>query len=459
MKLLLALLTGCLLTAAVLFSQAPPAPDTQVTWDGDRATIAWKETLADPAAGPGEVPFSLLTGPYLGWLTDTQATIGWEVIARRGITDTFKASLPGDYDLKNLQFRSVTLTGLKPDTTYRYRLTASGGTYQYAGKEYSFRTLPPPAASSLRFAIIGDTQRFAQQPWTDINRRLYRDIQRWDPNLILHVGDIVMDSWGPGVNGRKGWFRLFDLMRDLRATHWLAPAVGNHDVSVGKQVWAPDYFADLPARPNNPAGRAQPPFYYSFDVGNVHFVALCTELRRIGANKKDLADAKVYDRFTYNEQIAWLEEDLRASRAPWKIAFFHQPLHTAGGYPCRPEFYRDFGRLFDQYQVPVIFSGHDHSYQRTWRIKNATRQRADDGTVQVVSGGASNLHKQARSPDWNLFYLRVNHYLRAEVRGDTLRVDAVLDGGEVLESWEVKTAGQPKTLKPQPDVSPEPREK
>jgi hypothetical protein len=57
------------------------------------------------------------------------------------------------------------------------------------------------------------------------------------------------------------------------------------------------------------------------------------------------------------------------------------------------------------------------------------------------------------------FYLRVNHYLRAEVRGDTLRVDAVLDGGEVLESWEVKTTGQPRTLKPLPDVIPEPREK
>jgi hypothetical protein len=381
------------------------------------------------------------------------------VIARKGVTDTFTASLPGAYDLKNLQFRSVTLTGLKPDTTYRYRLASAGGKYQYTGKEYSFRTLPEPSASRVRFAVIGDTQRFAQQPWTDINRRLYRDIQQWNPNLVLHMGDIVMDSWGPGINGRKGWFRLFDLMRDLRATHWLAPAVGNHDVTVTQQVWAPDYFADLRRQMDNKTGRAQPPYYYSFDVGNVHFVALCTELRRTGPDKQDLADTRVYDRFSYNEQIAWLEEDLRTSPAPWKIAYFHQPLHTAGGYSCRPEFYQDFGRLFDRYKVPVIFSGHDHSYQRTWRIRNASRERADDGTVQVVSGGASNLHKKARDPDWNLFYLRINHYLRAEIQGDTLRVDAVLDSGEVLESWEMKTSGQPRTLRPLPDRIPEPREK
>jgi hypothetical protein len=458
MKLFLALLTGCLLRAAVLFSKAQPAGDVQATWDGDRATLTWKESLADPAAKPGEVPFSLLTGPYIGWLSETEATIGWEVIARKGIADPSKASLPGDYDLGNVQFRSITLRGLKPDTPYRYRLASAGAGYQYDGKEYTFRTLPAPSANRLRFAVIGDTQRYGQEPWTDINRQLYRDIQRWDPNLVLHMGDMVMDSWGPGVNGRKGWFRLFGLMRDLRATHWLAPAVGNHDVSVGKQVWAPDYFADLPARSNR-AARARPPFYYSFDVANVHFVALCTELRRTGPNGEDLGDARVYDRFTYNEQVAWLEEDLRSSQAPWKVAFFHQPLHTAGGYPCRPEFYRDFGRLFDQYRVPVILSGHDHSYQRTWRIRNATRERADDGSVQVVSGGASNLHKQSRTPDWNLFYLRVNHYLRAEIDGGTLRVDAVLDSGEVLESWEMKTTGQPTTLKKVPGAVPPPREK
>src|SRR5262249_14513802 len=159
-----------------------------------------------------------------------------------GLTDPFKASLPGGYDLKNIRFRSVTLDGLKPDTAYRYRLQSSGGRYHYAGKEYPFRTLPTRTATRLRFAVIGDHQRFYPQPWTEINASLYKDMCKWDPALVLHVGDLVMTGWGPGVNGRKEWFRLFGLMHDLRATHWLAPAMGNHDVLVGRVNWAPDYF-------------------------------------------------------------------------------------------------------------------------------------------------------------------------------------------------------------------------
>ena len=51
------------------------------------------------------------------------------------------------------------------------------------------------------------------------------------------------------------------------------------------------------------------------------------------------------------------------------------------------EFKEDFGRLFDRYQVQVLFSGHDHSYQRTWRIRNATRQRADDVRTRRTTKG------------------------------------------------------------------------
>ena len=42
-----------------------------------------------------------------------------------------------------------------------------------------------------------------------------------------------------------------------------------HDVRVGEMNWGPASFPDLEVQLNNSAGKAQPPFYYSFDVANV----------------------------------------------------------------------------------------------------------------------------------------------------------------------------------------------
>jgi acid phosphatase len=175
----------------------------------------------------------------------------------------------------------------------------------------------------------------------------------------------------------------------------------------------------------------------------VHFVALCTELRQKSDQKGGPTDSQFPELFAYDQQLAWLEEDLRATSAAWKIAFFHQPLHTVGRYPCRPEFQRDLGRLFDRYGVSLVISGHDHSYQRTWRISNATRERADRGTVQVISGGAAYPFKRHLEADWNVLHSPVLHYLRMEIDGDRLRGEAVLDSGKVLEAWEMRTTGQP----------------
>jgi hypothetical protein len=122
-------------------------------------------------------------------------------------------------------------------------------------------------------------------------------------------------------------------------------------------------------------------------------------------------------------------------------------MHTVGRYPCRPEFLRDLGRLFDRYGVAVVISGHDHSYQRTWRINNTTRERADRGSVQVISGGAAYPFKRHLEADWNALYAPVLHYLRMEIDGDTLRTEAVLDDDKVLDSWEMKATGQPVALK------------
>jgi 3',5'-cyclic AMP phosphodiesterase CpdA len=261
---------------------------------------------------------------------------------------------------------------------------------------------------------------------------------------VLHLGDLVYGGAGYDFNGRKSWFRMLRIIDCYRSSAFMAIALGNHDVTPEAYSWGPDYFGDIPAVQSNSAGEAKPPYYYSFDVANVHFIALCTEARRTDKNG-DVSDQMLFDTFTYNQQLAWLAEDLKNAKAEWIIVFSHQPLHTVGGYSAHVSFQKDVGALLDQYKVPLMISAHDHSYQRTWRIGNLDRKKRDDGTVQVISGGASNFFSGG-SRDWNIHYMRTNHYMRVAVDGDAITFKAVGVEGEIIDHWRLKKNGQPEDL-------------
>lgn len=432
--------TAVTLSSAAVLSGLRAIPESKITWTGNLATIEWIEPLADAAAGADETPFTLLTGPYIGWLTPTEATIGWEVIAERKVTEAPYAVVAANYPAEKIQFRSLVLRDLKPDTEYHYQLKAKN----YQSPVLAFRTLPDASATTFKFAMIGDTQRGEVPESAEIERKLFSQILAWNPAVVLHLGDMLGTGRGDGLAGRKSWFRTLTRNRDMRGSILMAPTAGNHCLLGTGHGWYADYFADVKG-PKEPRDGSQPPFYYSFDVANVHFVSLCTESPKFLA-KQNVADQKARALpFSYNEQLAWFESDLKATTAPWKIVFFHQPFHTAGGYPAPDDFRKDFGAVCDKHGVQLLLSGHDHSYQKTSRINNVTRAPADRGTVQVVSGGGDIKQFNARPqpPAWNLVHKKINHYVQVEVSSEALRFTAVDVNGKTFDVWRLPREGQP----------------
>jgi hypothetical protein len=439
-RLLVTLISLSTLVGAALLAQRPEGQlpnrsetsGVRLSWAGDLATIEWPEDLADAKAAAKEVPFSV-TGPYLGWLTPTSATIGWEVVAERDFSD--KSSPAAD----KFKFRAAKLKDLTPDTPYRYRLVSGNGKYRYESKEYSFRTLPPATTQSFRFAVIGDTQVPGR---AKLELALFGLIRDWKPALFLHMGDMLPTGRDEGLKGHAAWYDAQSRNRAARAAVFMAPTLGNHCWKGTGRGWYADYFADL--APTGEAGNPpQPPFYYSFDVGNVHFISLCSEVDDGSADKRvrDLP-------FTHTEQLRWLEKDLAGAKAAWKIVYFHKPLHTVGPYPCGENFRKSVGALLDKHKVPLILSGHDHSYQKTKRITNVARELSDTGSVQVVSGGGSGgLFDRKSNPEWNLAHQKIFHYLQVEAGANEIRFQAVDEQSNVFDAWRLPKVGQPEAMK------------
>ncbi len=159
--------------------------------------------------------------------------------------------------------------------------------------------------------------------------------------------------------------------------------------------------ADDAARIGANAARvlANPPFWYSFEYGMLHYVMLDTETDfaqapdgpggSAGLNSGPFGGA--------NQQLAFLEADLAAvDRAvtPWVVVGGHRPWYTTGGSGCAP-CQAAFEPLLYKYGVDLAIFGHVHNAQRFQPVHNGTadaRGLQDPAApLYIVAGGAGNV--------------------------------------------------------------------
>ncbi len=214
---------------------------------------------------------------------------------------------------------AVTLSGLDAGSTYYYRVIKAGGSSQTV----RFHTAPEGEDSRSVFAVIGDSGRGRKQQLA-----VAALLERLEPDLILHTGDVVY----PSGEDRHYDRRFFAPYRRLLKEVPIFPVLGNHDLERGNGA---AYLANFHLPRNDPRSTGR---YYSFDWGDVHFVALNSELYY-----KD-------DDSSSEEQKAWLERDLENTRKLWKIAYLHRPLYSS---PQSTAAMRRYARTWSLYSSAV----------------------------------------------------------------------------------------------------------
>lgn len=86
------------------------------------------------------------------------------------------------------------------------------------------------------------------------------------------------------------------------------------------------------------------------------------------------------------EQAAWMEKLLGNNPQRWTIVAFHHPLYSTGRVRDERTTRVAFLPLFDKYRVDLVLTGHDHTYARSFGLRNgAVAEKGDRGTVYVVS--------------------------------------------------------------------------
>jgi 3',5'-cyclic AMP phosphodiesterase CpdA len=208
---------------------------------------------------------------------------------------------------------------------------------------------------------------------------------------VLMLGDNIYGGQGPQDLVRK-FSRPYKALLDAGVKFYAS--LGNHD------------------SPNN---RLYPLFnmggerYYTSSTKNVRFIAL---------------DSDQLDR----KQLAWLEDTLKSAREDWKICYFHHPLYSDGGtHGSSVDLRVVLEPLFVTYGVNVVFSGHDHIYERLLPQK---------GIAYFVEGAGGQLRKgdTRRSAITANAFDQDQSFLLVEIDRDRLTFQAISRAGRTVDS-------------------------
>ena len=343
------------------------------------------------------------------------------------------------------------IDGLKFDSDYEYRvkhLNQEGEVVETFQNKFRTR-LPVGDKSSFSFAAYGDSAYTK-----NINgfRGVQDRINQVDPDFSILLGDNVYN----GGSHLESDARL-DPDLNPEAAKWMGSHIdylsyGNHDIRTDGGGPSEDNYsnpipvAGVTSTAQLPSSE-RPEHNYSFDYGDVHFATF---------DSNSLKDSSRLD-----GQLDWLEKDLAASDAKWKIVFAHHPV---AGVPDKPEnpgdnYYQQVVPRLKAAGVDLYLTGHSHTY--AWSLpltgqKNGKATYVNDrdkdyakgaGLVQVVSGMGG---KSLRGGSFSKFPFMAAGYTQdtdpasefgfseIKVTPDKLTVDYIAaDDGSVIDSFSI----------------------
>jgi len=427
--------------------------------------------------GAATEPVRLIRGPYLQVATSTGIMIRWrtDVSARSKV---YYGSTAGKLDLSVedhtlLNEHKIKLSGLKPDTKYYYSIGDLKDTLQGNSENY-FVTLPEPGKiGHYRIAALGDCGD------NSINQRQVKD------QMLKYMGTEGINAWillgdnayqdGTDSEYQSKFFNIYK--DDLLKKYALFPTPGNHDyhdrdfnAKRAQETHETAYYQNfsMPTEGESGGTPSHTQAFYSFDIGNIHFISL-------DSYGKEENAYRLYD--TIGPQVQWVKKDLAANKNKgWVIAFWHHPPYTMGSHNSDKEaelieIRKNFIGVLERAGVNLVLNGHSHDYERSRlmrghygpestfdaKIHNLSSSSGKNdgsknsapyqinaaknvGTVYVVSGSAGKLGgQQPEFPHNAMYYSDANHggACILDVQGNKLELKWVNADGQIRDQFTI----------------------
>jgi predicted MPP superfamily phosphohydrolase len=248
----------------------------------------------------------------------------------------------------------------------------------------------PVKEGSVRFAIIGDNGTGERRQY-EVGQEMARFHETFPFDFVIMLGDNIYGGKSP-VDFKRKFEDPYRPLLDSGVKFYAS--LGNHD-DPNERFY----------KPFNMGGKR----FYSFKTGKVEFFAL---------------DSNYMDA----EQLNWFNRELQDSNSTWKICYFHHPLYSEGKFHGPDTDLRQLLEpLLERYGVNVVFSGHEHIYERI---------RPQHGIYYFVLGNSGELrsHNLKRSAETAKGFDTDRAFMLIEIAGDELYFQTVTRTGETVDA-------------------------
>lgn len=270
-----------------------------------------------------------------------------------------------------------------------------------------------PGKSYVYFIAIGD-QGTGNSSQRRVARLMNEKAGEDSCNFVITLGDNFYRKGVTSTNDRQ-WQSKFVVMYDLPHLNVpFYPTLGNHDHADDRARYQVEYSKKSSKwkMPNN---------YYTFTRtidahSSIQFFALDTDVIDDGS-----------------QQIQWLESELQASTATWKIVYGHHPVYSYGMHGNEERMMDLVRPLLEKYLVDAYICGHDHDRQLIGPVKG----------VHYIVAGTGAKSRDTRYGELTIFAETNLGFAWFRITDDEFHLQFINGDGDVeyAQTW-TKTDGQ-----------------
>ncbi|MGW5240163.1 fibronectin type III domain-containing protein [Monashia sp. NPDC004114] len=283
----------------------------------------------------------------------------------------------------------VTIDGLQQNTAYSYRVGSEGAW----SSAYSFKT--QSFSGAFDFLFFGD-------PQIGSSGNVAKDGEGWadtlsvalkanpDAELLVSGGDQVETA-----NTESQW-NTFLAPDELRSYPWAA-TIGNHDVggrAYEQHFWTPNTDRSAPFYNGAAATRSGGDYWYIYK--GVLFIDL---------------NSNAYNNGSDEAHVAYIRDVVNAhgAEAKYTVLVYHHSIYSPADHANDSDNKKrrlDFPTAFSELGVDLVLQGHDHSYSRSYAIKNGQKANPDEqpAQTQVAEGPGGVIYVTANSSSGSKYY-------------------------------------------------------